>query len=431
MSRLDIVIFGATGYTGKFVVRELARTYRDENITWGIAGRSKDKLESVLNSISSELGIDLNLIEKIVADVKDEESIKLMCQKASIVINCVGPYRFYGEIVIKQCVENGTHHLDVSGEPEYLERMQLLYDHKAFENGVFIIGSCGFDSVPADLGVLFMQDNFKNDLSCVESYLSFDFGNKPASFNYATWESAVYGFASAKNLGKIRRELFKTRLPKPEYRVSKKTNFFGYFYDQSLKKYCMDFMGSDKSVVQRTQYFSFNILNRRSIQYSPYFTIGSLFYTSVMIIWGLSFSFLANNKFGRSLLLKFYKFFSFGLASKKETTIEQMEGITFKMEFRGIGFDKKLESKTQEFKEPPNQVIITEVSGMEPGYVSTSKIVLKCAFVLLRESAKIQVKGGVLTPGAAFCKTSLIDRLKNDGFDFKVIRNDSIAKANL
>lgn len=74
-------------------------------------------------------------------------------------------YRFYGQQVVQKCIENKTHHLDVSGEPEYLERIQLKFDQKALENNVFIIGSCGFDSVPADIGVLFTQENFKCKLN--------------------------------------------------------------------------------------------------------------------------------------------------------------------------------------------------------------------------------------------------------------------------
>ena len=71
-------------------------------------------------------------------------------------------YRFFGEQVVKQCIESGTHHIDVSGEPEYLEKMQLLYGQKAAEKDVCVIGSCGFDSVPADLGFLFTKNSFKS-----------------------------------------------------------------------------------------------------------------------------------------------------------------------------------------------------------------------------------------------------------------------------
>jgi short subunit dehydrogenase-like uncharacterized protein len=102
----------------------------------------------------------LNSVETIVANLDDDRSIKDMCDKAKVLINCVGPYRFFGEKVVKQCVESGTHQVDLCGEPEYLERIQLGYNKQARDKGVFIVGSCGFDSVPADLGVVFTKKNF-------------------------------------------------------------------------------------------------------------------------------------------------------------------------------------------------------------------------------------------------------------------------------
>lgn len=130
------------------------------------------------------------------------------------------------------------------------------------------------------------------------------FISKAATFNYTTWECAVYGFSSINSLIKTRKELFKSRLPKPEHQVPKRFNFLGYFYDQMVRKYCMLFPGSDKSVVQRTQYFNYEALNKRPVQYVPYFTINSGFRTAMVIVYGLVFSFLAKYNFGRKLLLK-------------------------------------------------------------------------------------------------------------------------------
>ena len=96
-----------------------------------------------------------------------------MCSRARLVINCVGPYRFYGEKVIRECVKTGTHHLDVSGEPEFLERMQLNYNKEALDNNVFIVGSCGFDSVPADLGLIYTKNNFPCNLKIILGDLVF------------------------------------------------------------------------------------------------------------------------------------------------------------------------------------------------------------------------------------------------------------------
>lgn len=429
-NRVDLMIFGATGYTGKFLVRELASTYKNEVFTWAVAGRSESRLKDLIQSVSKEKGVDLSHIKLFVVNADDTNSVKDMCQNARILINCVGPYRFTGEAIVKQCVSAGTHHIDVSGEPEFLESVHLKYNTEAVEKNVFVIGSCGFDSVPADIGVVYTQNMFKNDLEYVESYLSFEC-EKPVYFNYATWESAVYGFANAKNLSKIRKELFKNRLPKPAHPAPKKQGRFGYFTDSFLKKYCFDFMGSDKSVVQRTQYFNYETLNMRTIQYMPYFTIQSYWSVLKMILFGINFGVMANYRFGRYLLLKFHGFFSGGLAKKLDSNkieAEQNDG-RFINQFRGYGHSTKLENKNEVHSEKPDQLIVTEMSGPE-GYTSTALLVLDCAFTLLQEQEKIPVKGGVLTPAAAFAKTSIIDRLVQHGMKFDVLYHGQIDQFN-
>lgn len=139
-----------------------------------------------------------------------------MARQARIIINCVGPYRFFGEPVVKACVEEGTHHVDVSGEPQYIEAMALKYHKQAEEKGIYIISACGFDSIPSDLGVVFLQKEFNGTVNSAETYLKTwteDPSIPGSSANYGTWESAVYGLAHAKELGGLRRKLYPTRLP--------------------------------------------------------------------------------------------------------------------------------------------------------------------------------------------------------------------------
>jgi len=102
----------------------------------------------------------LENIPKIVADVSNSDSLQAMARQGKVVINCVGPYRFFGEKVVKACVTEGTHHVDVSGEPQYLENMQLKYHKEAEDKGVYVVGACGFDSIPADCGTTYLIQNF-------------------------------------------------------------------------------------------------------------------------------------------------------------------------------------------------------------------------------------------------------------------------------
>nr|CAD7266755.1 unnamed protein product [Timema shepardi] len=158
---------------------------------------------------------DLTKVSVIVADVNDESSLLKMAAQTRLVINTVGPYRFYGEAVVKACVASGAHHVDVSGEPQYMERMQLEYHEEAKQKGVYVVSACGFDSVPADLGTIFLVDKFKGDVNSVETYLqsSSKSEHKGPSIHYGTWESAVYGLAHAGELRPLREKLYPKRLP--------------------------------------------------------------------------------------------------------------------------------------------------------------------------------------------------------------------------
>ena len=170
----DIMIFGATGYTGQYVVEFLVRNLQKEankHLTWAVAGRTESKLTMVLKAASEATGQVVTDTPLIICDSSDQDSILGMAKQARLVVNCVGPYRFHGEAVVQACVEAGAHHVDISGEPEYLEKMQMKYHVPAEEKGVYVVGACGFDSVPADLGQVFLAKNMGGDVNEIETYL--------------------------------------------------------------------------------------------------------------------------------------------------------------------------------------------------------------------------------------------------------------------
>ena len=197
----DLIIFGATGYTGKNVVQYVARSAKEiGGIKWAVSGRDEAKLKRVLSEVPADLkSTDTDII---VCDVKDELSLLGMASKGKVVLNCVGPYRFSGEAVVKACLAKGTHHIDVSGEPQFLETMQLKYHKEATEKGVYIIGACGFDSIPSDVGASLVHKAMGGPVNAIETYL--ELGNKSnlsgPDVNFATWQSAIYGFAHAHEL---------------------------------------------------------------------------------------------------------------------------------------------------------------------------------------------------------------------------------------
>ena len=149
----DVVIYGATGFTGKLVVEYMQEKYgNDEGISWAIAGRSEEKL----NSVREELKVGSN-VPQLLVDSNDTDSIASMVQQTKCVLTTVGPYQLYGANILQQCVVHGVDYVDLCGEPGWMHEMINEHAEQAKETGARIVFSCGFDSIPFDLGVYFLQ----------------------------------------------------------------------------------------------------------------------------------------------------------------------------------------------------------------------------------------------------------------------------------
>ncbi|XP_031631125.1 saccharopine dehydrogenase-like oxidoreductase [Contarinia nasturtii] len=418
--RLDLVIFGASGFTGKYTVLEGVKLL--ENLSWGVAGRDEEKLKRTLKEIGDKCGKDLSAIPIIIADVRDENSLQKMAERAKIIVNCCGPYLHYGEPVVKACINAGTHHVDVSGEPQYMERMQLEYNDLAREKGVYIVSACGFDSIPADMGVVHLENHFDGEVHSVETYLK-SWTTGPASgagIHYGTWESAVYGLANAKELSSIRKKLFKEPLPYTKPPQIKRPVIHK---SDVVNAWCLPFMGSDRPVVLRSQRFFYEQEKKRPIQMQAYVQFKSLLTVLLVSLMGVVFGLLTKCSFGRQLLLKYPKFFSLGFISHEGPTEEQMKNTKFSITFYGQGWPKEdaLAESTDQHTTMPSKKIVTRVTGTNPGYGATCVALLLSAITILNEKEKLPLTGGVLTPGACFAKTNLISNLSKNGFDFEII----------
>ena len=148
----DIVVYGATGYTGRLVAEYLAHHHVGSGIKWAMAGRSKAKLEEVRALVGAPA--DTPLIE---ANSDDPASMKALAESTRVVLTTVGPYQLYGEPLVKACAEAGTDYADLCGEPAWMREMIDKYDAAAKASGARISFSSGFDSIPFDLGVLMLQ----------------------------------------------------------------------------------------------------------------------------------------------------------------------------------------------------------------------------------------------------------------------------------
>jgi short subunit dehydrogenase-like uncharacterized protein len=147
-----IIVFGATSFVGQILCRYLHELNHDGSVNWLMAARSENKLRQLQQELGGQHVPDYRL-----ADAANETQLRALCEEAGVIISTVGPYALYGEPLIKACVETGTDYCDLTGETQWIRRMIDRYETKARETGARIVHCCGFDSIPSDLGVWFLQ----------------------------------------------------------------------------------------------------------------------------------------------------------------------------------------------------------------------------------------------------------------------------------
>src|SRR5947209_20213765 len=156
-SKFDIVIYGASGFTGRLVAEYLASRYaKDSDLKWAMAGRSLEKLAHVRDAIGAPADLPL-----IAADAADPASLQAMIDQTKSVLTTVGPYQLYGSELVAACAASGTDYLDLCGEPVWMRQMIDKNEAAANASGARIVFSCGFDSVPFELGAFFVQEEAK------------------------------------------------------------------------------------------------------------------------------------------------------------------------------------------------------------------------------------------------------------------------------
>jgi len=156
-AKFDIIVYGATGFTGQLVAEYLSTRYRGDNeLKWAMAGRSLDKLASVRDTIGAAAETPL-----IVADASDPASLQAMIDQTKVIISTVGPYQLYGSELVAACAGSGTDYIDLCGEPVWMRQMIDRHEAAAKASGARIVFSCGFDSVPFELGAFYVQEEAK------------------------------------------------------------------------------------------------------------------------------------------------------------------------------------------------------------------------------------------------------------------------------
>lgn len=165
----DVAVLGATGVTGQRICRELGRVQHESRaFAWAAAGRNAGRVRRALEAN----GVDDKVAEIVVADAMDADSLLALCRRTRVLINAVGPFRFTGRNVVDACIAGGAHYVDITGEPDFMERTEAECHEAAEEAGVLVVPASGFDSVPADMGTVYAVSNFPGQAHTVRSYMS-------------------------------------------------------------------------------------------------------------------------------------------------------------------------------------------------------------------------------------------------------------------
>ena len=384
--KFDFVVYGASGFTGRLVVEYLNSKYSgDTNISWAMAGRSIDKL----NKVKDDLGIE-DSIQLIEVDSNNIDSINLMMSKTKCVLTTVGPYQLYGNDIVKSCVETGTDYVDLCGEPGWMHEIISNHGKKAKETGARIVFSCGFDSIPFDLGVLFLQNEVKKQLGKTAHKVRSRVRVMEGEFSGGTAASFGATMASLKTNPELLNVLANPFSLSEGFQGPQQENDSKPIYDDTLGVWVAPFFMAP--------------INTKNIHRS---------------------NMLLGHLYGEDFLYN-----EMWISGPGDEGKEIAKIIASANPIGGPDAPKPGEGPSRESRENgkydvlfyadiDNKIISTSVAGdMDPGYGSTSKMIAESAICLVKECEDLS--GGIYTPASSM-GTRLIDRLiANAGLTFNI-----------
>jgi saccharopine dehydrogenase (NAD+, L-glutamate forming) len=375
----DIVLFGCTGFTGALTAEYLAKNAGDTR--WALAGRNRQKLEQ----LRERLG--LPELPVLVADVTDPPSLRDVAASSRALVTTVGPYIRYGEPLVAACAEEGTDYLDLTGEPEFADLVYVRHHARAQETGARLVHACGFDSIPADLGAYFTVLQLPEGVPLrVECFVRA--GGRPSG---GTLDSTITAFSRARQMveaGRARRKVE----PRPEGRhvhgergLPRRAG--------AVDAWAIPMPTIDPQIVLRSA--------RALDRYGPDFTYGH--YAAVKRLpvalgagAGLAGLFvLAQIPPARERLRR--------RVAGSGPSPEQREKSWFNFRFTGEGGGRR---------------VVTEVSGGDPGYGETAKMLAESALCIANDD--LPKTAGQVTTAQAMGER-LIERLQRAGIRFEVV----------
>jgi len=393
----DIVIWGASGFTGRLVAEYLYKNYNYKDLKWAIAGRDKEKLNTVRENY-----LDEN-IPIILADSFDESSLVEMVKKTNVVCSTVGPYAKYGSLLVKSCVNNGTNYCDLAGEAQWIRKMIDLYHDKAIDNNVKIVNSCGYDSIPSDMGVYFINKNLSKKNLKIKMRVT---GTK-GGYSGGTYASMQNIIKEASLDREVRKSLTNPYGLNPigEQKGNDKRDLSSVVYDSEIKSWIAPFLmaGINTRIVRRS-----NALSK--------YKYGKGFKYDESIMTGQGIKGRLNG-----IMLSIPLIF---LAAKPGSLLNKIS--SFFVPKPGDGPNKKeresgyFSSRFFVFDEESNASVFKVTGDRDPGYGSTSKMLAESAVCIAKDN--LEDKFGILTPSYAMGDHILNRLISKAGLTFSKIK---------
>ncbi|MET9951226.1 saccharopine dehydrogenase NADP-binding domain-containing protein [Streptomyces sp. NPDC006339] len=381
----DVVLFGATGFVGELTAEYLAE-HAPAGCRWALAGRSRDRLAALRDRLAARRPA-LAGLPLIVADSTDPASLRELAASARVVASTVGPYVWYGEELVAACAEAGTDYLDLTGEAEFVDRMYVRYDARARETGARLVHACGFDSVPHDLGVYFTVRQLPEGVP-----LRIDgFVRAGAIFSGGTFASALTAFGRGRQ---ILRAAHERRLHEPRLVTRRaRAPLGGPRFSRETGTWALPLPTLDPRVVAR----SAAALERYGpdFRYRHYASVKTL----PMALGGTAAAgtgvLVAQLSLVRRWLMERYE-------PGQGPSAERRARSWFSVRFVGEGGGRR---------------VFTEVSGGDPGYDETAKMLAESALCLALD--ELPKTSGQVTTAVAM-GDALLERLRAAGLRFRV-----------
>lgn len=397
MPQYDIILFGATSFVGQIMSRYMLETYPPgSDLSWAIAGRS----ESKLSTLKASLGPGAQALPVIVADADNDDNINAMCSATKVVVSTVGPYALYGEPVVRACASQGTDYCDLTGEPQWIAKMLRRYESVAKISGARIVHSCGFDSIPSDLGVYFLQqqavEKFGQHCETVKMRVKAMKGGASGG-TIASMLNLIKEATSDPSLRKMLANPY-ALCPEDHPFKARQTNLKSATYDEDVQAWIAPFVMA--AINTRIVHRSNALLDN---QYGENYLYDEAMMTGKETRGGINATLLSLGLGGFMVAaaLPPTRWFMEKLILPKPG-----EGPSEKEQLEGR-FDLRFVGKTVDGRQARCKV----TGDRDPGYGSTAKMLAQAAVCLAKDISKEEKGGGFWTPASVFGDT-LIDRLQ-------------------